>query len=128
MALDEQLFPKHGPPAQPVAQLAVVAAKLKLAEGRYANLQKRNRLTEENLLELDREVRAELRALTEQLVELRRKIQEINLKMDAVQGELANVVPRHEFAVVERYVDMWQPVRFVTRDEAQRMIKEARHG
>ena len=134
MALDEQLFPKHGPAQQaqpgpqPGGQLAAIATKLKLAEGKYANLQKRNRITEDALLALERDVRAELRVLTEQLVEVRRKVQDVNLKVDAIHGELANVVQKHEFTVVERYLDLWQPLRFVTRDEAQRLIKEATRG
>lgn len=125
--MEEQLFaPKVAPPLQQAsAQLGNIATRLKLAEERYTNLQRRNQLNEESLLSFEKETRAEVRALTQQVVELRRHIGEINMKIDAMLGELQQVVPRHEFAQLERYVDLWQPMRFITREEAKRLIEDA---
>lgn len=106
-------------------QLTGVATRLRLAEERYANLQKRNRLTEETLLEFERELSAELRATLQQVTDLRRRISDIDQKVNAIQGELGGFVRKHEFAVVERYLDLWQPVRFLSQDEAKRMIAQA---
>lgn len=127
MALDEQLFPKQGAQPKPVAdQTGVLATRVKLAEGRYVNLQKRNRLTEEALLAFEKDARTQLRVLTQQVVELRRKVGDINQKMDAMVGELNSVVQKQELVVVERYLDLWQPMQFVTREEARRMIRDMR--
>jgi hypothetical protein len=106
------------------AQLTGVATRLKLMEERYGNLQKRNQLTEETLLSFEREMSTELRVTLQQVVELRRKIADIDQKVSAIQGEFAGFVRKHEFAVVERYLDLWQPVRFVTRDEARRIVQD----
>ncbi len=132
LALDEQVFPAAraqsavpGAPLSPAAQIGAIATKLKLAEGRYANLHKRNQLTEETLLALDREMKEELRAVTAQLMEVRKHVVEINAKVDAIMGELSGVARRHELGVVERYLDLWEPVQFVTRDEAKRIIRDA---
>jgi hypothetical protein len=34
-------------------------------------------------------------------------------------------VKKHELMVLERYMDLWQPLSFVTRDEAKMLLKEA---
>ena len=109
-------------------QVTGIATRLKLAEERYGNLQKRNQLTEETLLQFERDLTAELRAALQQVVELRRKVSEIDQKVGAIQGELSGFVRKHEFAAVERYLDLWQPVRFVTRDEAKRIVQDALRG
>lgn len=128
--MDEQLFPQapHGtvmPPAAAIAnQLSSIATRLKLAEERYSNLSKRNQITEASLLEFEKELKTELRVLTKQTVELRKRLLEMHAKLDAMQGELGSVVQKHEFTVLERYLDLWQPMQFVTREEARRMIEQ----
>jgi len=106
-------------------QITGIATRIKLSEERYGNLQKRNQLTEETLLELEREMTAEVRAALQQVAQLRRHVGEVSQKVDAIQGELVGFVKRHEFAVVERYMDLWQPMRFVTRDAALRIVEDA---
>ena len=106
------------------AQLTNIATRLKLAEERYSNLSKRNQLTESSLLAFEKDMKSELRALTKQTVELRKHISEINSKIDLMIGELGGVVKKHEFAAVERYIDLWQPMEFVTREQAKRIIAD----
>lgn len=127
--MDEQLFPvpaQQMPAAAPSASLTGIATRLKLAEERYANLAKRNELTEGSLLSFEKDIKTELRVLTKQTVELRKRLNEINTKMDAMLAELNVVVQKHEFTAAERYLDLWQPMEFITREEAKRLIKEGR--
>jgi len=126
--MDEHLFAKQKHKQQPQVgpQLTTLATRLKLTEERYNNLQKRHHLTEESLLSFEREIKTDLRVMTKQLVQVRQKVSEINTKVDMMLGELANVVQKHEFKVLENYLNLWQPMQFVTRDEAKRLIDDAR--
>ena len=123
--MDEQLFPKGQPRQQLSAPIASLATRLKLADDKYANLVRRNQITEESLLALEREIKSELRAITLQAVDLRKHIDDVNMKIDTILGELSVCVRRNELAVVERYVDLWQPVQFLTRAEAKRMLEQS---
>lgn len=123
--MDEQLFPKTQQPNQRVSS---VAARLKMAEERYSNLLKRSQMGEESLLQFEKETRAELKALAQKALELKRHIVEINRKVDAMEGELSSVVHKHEFSTVDRYVDMWQPAGFLTREQAKKMIERERNA
>jgi hypothetical protein len=134
VVMEEQLFQSppgrkespFAPQLQSVAsQVTAMATRVKLAEERYANLSKRNQLTEASLLAFEREMKADLRAITRQSVELRRHLTDINAKVDAMLGELKGVVKKPELSVVERYVDLWQPMQFITREEAKRLIADA---
>jgi hypothetical protein len=140
--MDEQLFPEQqnqrptspglatgtsgsGASGNLTSEVTALATRLKLAEERYQNLSKRNQITEESLLAFEKDIKAELRAITKQAVELRKHIADMNMKIDTIMGELGNMVHKPEFSVAERYLDLWQPVEFVTRQEAKRLIADA---
>ena len=102
------------------------ASRLAVLEERAANLRKKTQMTEQSLIEYDQETRADLKALTERLTELAHKVEEVHEKIDAMAGELSNVVKKNELTVLERYLDLWQPLSFVTRDEAKLLVDEAK--
>ena len=126
--MDDQLFSEKAKTQAPTPEVTSIATRLKLAEERYSNLLKRNQLNESTLLDTERELRADLNAITEKTVELRRQVADINTKVDAILGEVSSVVQKHEFSVVERYLDLWQPMQWVTREEAKRIAQEVRRG
>lgn len=102
-----------------------VAARLSVLEERLANLRKKSQLTEQGMIDYEKEMRADLKALTERFTEMARKVSEVKETIDAMAGELSSVVKKHEFTVLERYLDLWQPLTFVTREEAKLLIKDA---
>ncbi len=103
-----------------------VADRLGVVEERLANLRRKEGLTEQSLLDFEREARSELRALTSRLTELSRAITELKEAVGAMRSELEGVVKKPDFLVLQHYLDLWEPVRFVTRDEARLLLEEAR--
>ncbi|MBR9693227.1 hypothetical protein GOV07_04860 [Candidatus Woesearchaeota archaeon] len=107
-------------------QVSETASRLSVLEERTVNLQKKTQLTEQGLLEYERDTRVDLKALTQRLTELARKVEDVREKIDAMAGELGTVVKKHEFTVLERYMDMWEPLQFVTRHEAKMLLQDAK--
>jgi len=125
--LDEQLFHKQpARPPQPSVELNALATKLRLVEERYKNIQKRTHLSEDALLGFERDTRAELDVLKTRITELRKVLVDMNAKVDGMVAELSSVVQQHEFKAVEKYLDLWQPMRWVTVEEAKRMVDHGR--
>lgn len=106
-------------------QVNETASRLTVLEERMTNLRKKGQLMEQNLLEYERDARTDLKALTERVTELARKVQDVKETIDAMAAELGTAVKKHEFQVLERYMDLWQPLAFVTREEAKLLIREA---
>ncbi len=107
-------------------QVSETASRLSVLEERAGNLQKKTQLTEQTLLEYEKETRTDLKALTAHLTELARKVEDVKEKIDAMSDELSTVVKKHEIQVLERYIDLWQPLDFVTRDEAKMLLRDAK--
>jgi len=102
------------------------ASRLSVLEERAGNLRKKTQVIEQGLLEYTRETRADLKALGQRLTELARTVEDVKEKIDAMTGELGSVVKKHEIDVLERYLDLWEPLSFVTREEAKMLLKDAK--
>nr|MCK4929856.1 hypothetical protein [Nanoarchaeota archaeon] len=101
-----------------------IAASLRILEERYATLRNKSQVSEQNIIELEKEVTEDIKMLSEDLVELKREMNDIKDKLRIISGEINNLVNKNEFKVMERYLDMWQPMNFVTRNELNRLLEE----
>jgi hypothetical protein len=99
-----------------------VAANLRIIEERYSTLRNKSQSSEQSIISLEKDVRNDIKALSSDLVELKREMNDIKDKLRLISNELKNLVNKDEFKVMERYVDMWQPMNFVTRNELNKII------
>jgi len=104
--------------------LADVAAELRILEDRYTNLRKKNQLTDQALLETQRTFSKEKRVLNEELAEAKMKLQDLTEDVSLMKSEFKDVVKQKDFKVIEKYLDMWEPLQFVTRKEVDELIDE----
>lgn len=111
-------------PERPNTGVTDVAARLKVLEERYANLSRREQLSEQNMMRFEKDVRSDLRALQERLLETRRHISDVREKLETMQGQVAKAADKQELRVLEAYLNMIQPMQFVTRAEAKKLLED----
>lgn len=107
----------------PATQINELATKLKLLEERYNILRKKSQLNEQNIVEMDKEQFSELKLLQKDLLETKKQVRKLTEELSGLTDEVRNFVRRHEFLVLKRYVDLWQPVDFVTRKEVNSFLR-----
>lgn len=105
-------------------QVNEMSTKLKLLEERYGVLRKKSQLSEQNLVEMDQEQFRELRLVQDRITELKRQVKTITEKVSSLQAEMQQFVRKEEFIPLERYVNLWQPVDFVTRKEVNVFLRK----
>lgn len=101
-----------------------IGSILRVLEERYTNLRRKMQMTDQNLLEFEKDMRSEIKALGNDLLELKRSVSEINENLIMMSSELKNSVKQYDFKVIEKYVDMWQPMNFVTREELKHYVEK----
>ena len=128
--MTDELYPKQAPTRKSRAPPSVIdiAARLKVLEQRYANLTRREQLAEQNLLKFEKDLKSELRALQQRILESRRHVSDMRERLDTLQGTVSNTVKRHELKELDVYLDLWKPTEFLTRTEAKKLLEEARKG
>jgi len=117
----DELYPKQ---AAPMPGTVDVAARLKILEERYANLSRREQLSEQNTMHFQKDLRGDIRAVQQRLLETRRHASEIREKLEMLQGQVAKTADKHELRVLEAYLNMIRPMQFVTRTEAKKLMED----
>jgi len=96
--------------------------RLRLVEEKAANLNRKVELLESNGVSFQRKMKDELRLLDSDVLELKHAVEQLRQQMDLVIRELKLAAGKHELQTLQRYLDLWNPARFVTRDELSRMM------
>jgi predicted nucleic acid-binding Zn-ribbon protein len=127
---DPELFPDQPEPEEHAKQhepeqqskdvsksVTQLGSRLRVLEEQYTNLRNKSQLTDNNLLDFEQDLRQDVKSLNQDVVDLKHEVNELKDKLKVLDDQLGNAVQEHEFNVLERYVDLWDPTRFVTRNE-----------
>lgn len=98
--------------------------RLRVLEGRYTNLQSELMVTEENMINRGKRLTKEIKTLTLDINELRKEINEIKDKVLMIIKELQAFAKREDVKILQKYIEMWDPMNFVTHNEVEEIIDE----
>lgn len=101
-----------------------MAANLRILEERYSLMRNKGQLSEQNMIALEKSVNKDFKMLSDELTELKHSINDLTDKLRLISEEIKNLVDKDDFRVLDRYLDMWQPMSFVTHDELKRMLED----
>jgi len=105
-------------------QMDELMRRLRLLEERYSGLRKKTQFTEQNMLKDAKELFAEIKVIHESISELKSDLSIINEKMIKLRQEVKSSVKKTDFNVLAKYIDYWQPLNYITKEEAEKLIKE----
>jgi len=104
--------------------ISEVASSIRILEDRYLNLRKKSQLTDQNFMELQKEYFKEKKHLNQELLEAKIKIQELTDDLHVMKGELKDTAKQKDLKVLNTYLDLWEPMQFVTRKEIEQLLKQ----
>ena len=90
-----------------------LGSTVKVLDDRYRILRKKIKVTDSNLLDTERSLNKELQILNDDLLELKSKITTLTEKLGQAFQDSQNLVKRHEFLELKKYVELWEPLQFM---------------
>lgn len=105
-------------------KISQIASSIRILEDRYSNLRKKSQLTNQNLIELQKEYYKEKKIMNEELLNSKIKLQELIDDLKIMNGELKDTVKQKDIQMLNKYLDLWEPIQFVTRKEVEKTLKE----
>jgi len=114
---------QNGESAQLAGIISDLDRRLRVLEERYGNLRKKLQLTDQNLIESERSFGKELRSFGVDILEQKRSITDFDEKVTIFGGEMENVAQKTDLKVLEKYLAMWNPQMYVTRNELREYLK-----
>ncbi|MGB9749068.1 MAG: hypothetical protein ACP5OZ_04980 [Candidatus Woesearchaeota archaeon] len=122
---EQQVVPKKQEAPQNLApDFSNISRRVRMLEERYTKIQNRLHLTEENMLDSNKKLSVEIKTITSELDEIKQEINEIKDRIILIVKELKLSAKKDDVNVLKKYIDLWEPLKFVTREDVEKIIKE----
>lgn len=106
-------------------ELNLLGRRLRVMEEQLTNIRRKMQVTDQNMLSFQKKNTTELKSVNLEINELRRVLEDMQNNILLIIKELRLCAKKEEVTVLQRYVNMWEPVNFVTRREVDKIIEEA---
>ena len=120
--------PKKGAPAFDAGplleQVNATAGRLRMNEERLAELRKKVLLLEQNMLQGQKKSITDIKNLISDVTEIKRQFGQFQDRMLLLLKEIGLLAKKEDVDVLKKYLDLWQPVKFITADHAEKIIDE----
>lgn len=113
-----------GAPSDTVMQLAGMSSRLRSLEEGYINLRKKVQVSDQNMLSSNKKLAEEIKTINADVLDMKHEIADVKEKMLEVIKELKSSAKDEDVKVLEKYIELWQPLNFVTRNEVKKIVKE----
>jgi hypothetical protein len=108
--------------ADMTVQLRDFSRRLRILEERYVSQRKNQHVMEHNMLTEHKKLQQQMRSLQQDFDDLKRQIYEMKQQFDLIGSALRDTAKREDVIVLEKYINLWEPLQFVTRGEVERLI------
>ncbi len=105
-------------------QVNNVSRRLRILEERYLNLRKKSQLTEQNLISTNKRIMSQVREVFDDITSIKGDLKKLNEQLIVMNSELSGCANRNDLMTIEKYIDFWDPLNFVSESEAKKIIQE----
>lgn len=109
-------------------KIATLTRRLALLDDRYANLNQKSEFLEQNMIEVNKEIRKEIKLLNSDILELKRTMIQLGDKINIALKEFGLLAKKEDVTILSRYIEYLSPLNFVTKEEIQKIIDEKTKG
>ena len=110
------------PPQQNAFDAAKFYLWLKGLESKCNNLVREVDILKNDFIKKNNDLRRDVKSLTAELLEAKREQERTLQKMDLIIKELKQTAGAEEVQTLRRYVELWNPLTFVTQRDLERLV------
>lgn len=101
-----------------------VINRIRTLEGKYNLLGERLLIVNQNMIEDFKESATEFKLINSELKELKGDMSKLKEAIKDFTKELNFLATKQEFKVLEKYINLWNPMKFVTQKEFEETIEK----
>ncbi len=101
-----------------------LSRRIRILEERNSNTQNRLGILEQNMLSRHKQLNTEIKTILSEMNELKKDISEIKDRMLTLIKELQMSAKKEELNILKKYIELWEPIKFVTHNEIREVIEE----
>lgn len=104
--------------------LNAISARVRISEERYGELRKMLLVVEQNMISNHKKAMTEVKSLQSEFNEIKRTISAVEDKIITIIKELRLTARKEDIDVLKRYLELWDPVKFITNEQVEKIIDE----
>ncbi|MFH1210004.1 MAG: hypothetical protein V1663_04415 [archaeon] len=102
--------------------------RVRILESKYNTMRERLLLINQNMIDEYKKVSEELKEVNQDMKDLKKELFEVREALNKIVYELQFFARKDNLKVLEKYINMWNPLHFVTEEEVLKLIKEEKRG
>ena len=104
--------------------LSDLNARIRILEEKYNLFGERLMVINQNMLEEYKKITRQTKAQNEEIKELKKDIFHMKEIIKDLVGEMSKFAKKDSLRVLEKYINLWNPLNFVTVEEVEKMINK----
>jgi hypothetical protein len=101
-----------------------ISRRLRVIEEKFNNLDRKVKLNEENAVQNFKKATANIASFQDDVIDFRKHIKLDEERTELIIRELKMSAKKEDLAVLQRYIEFWDPVKFATHTEIEKVIQE----
>jgi len=98
--------------------------RIRILEGKYNLTRERMLVINQNMLDHYKKTSIDIKTIEEDLTEIKDSINTLKNALKNMIKEMQQLVRKEEVKILEKYINMWNPLKIVTEDEVKKLIDE----
>jgi len=105
-------------------EITSMGTRLRVLEERSTNVKKKQGLLEQNVLSHRKKNLDEVELLKDEIDEMKKVLKEVENRIMMIIKEIQLGAKKEDVDSLKKYVELWEPVNFVTQNQVEGIIQE----
>ncbi len=105
-----------------------IVNRIRVLESKYTQLGERVLVINQNLIKQYKKLAKDIRAGEENIKDVKNDLNNVKNILKHLTEEAADFAKKDSLKILEKYINLWNPLNFVTETDVKRMIEEVKHG
>lgn len=105
-----------------ISQINSLGRRVRMMEEAVMNIRRKIEIQEEDQLKADKRQTNDIQTLFGEVDGMRRQLKGFKDDMVKIIQELQNTAKKEELTAIKKYVELWQPIHFVTQNEVEKIV------
>lgn len=101
-----------------------IGARIRVLENKYNTVNEHMLMINQNMIHEYKEMMSETKAIDEEIKILKQDIFNIKETVKKMFKETEIFARKEDIKVLEKYINLWNPIKFITEEEVDKIIEE----
>jgi len=98
--------------------------RVRILEGKYSLTRERMMTINQNMIDHYKSSKADIKVLKEDIKEMKETVENLKKTIKDIIKELRLFARKDKLKIIEKYINFWNPLNFVTEEEVLKLIEK----